>query len=147
MEIYFDTDYITVKYDPAHHIVISIAKVPPTSKEFRDGMMAILGAVRHFKAGRVVCDVINLGALLEDDQTWAAKEWRPLAVAAGHSKAAFIVPDDVFTNMSMEDMMAQADKDVSFGYFNRMEDAIRWVIIPQQTSAIKSNIVKSKTDL
>lgn len=144
MEIYFDTDYITVKYDPVHHIVISISKLSPTSKEFRDGMMAMLGAMQHFKAGRVVCDVTNLGALLEEDQTWAAKEWRPLAVAVGHSKAAFVVPDDVFTNMSMEDMMAQADKDVSFGYFNRMEDAIRWAIIPQQTHGIKSNLVKKQ---
>lgn len=49
--------------------------------------------------------------------------------------------------MSMEDMMAQADNDVSFGYFNRMEDAVRWVIIPQQMNGIKSDAFKSKTDL
>lgn len=147
MEIYFDTDYITVKYDPVHHIVISIAKVPPASKEFRDGMMAILGAVQRFKTGRIVCDVVNLGALLEEDQIWAAKEWRPLAVASGHSRAAFVVPDDVFTNMSMEDMMAQADNDVSFGYFNRMEDAVRWLTMPQPDNVKKSDVSKIKADL
>lgn len=146
MEIYFDTDYITVKYDPVYHIVISITKVPLTSKEFRSGMMAMLGAMQHFKAGRIVCDVTNLGALLEDDQTWAAKEWRPLAVAAGHSRAAFVVPDDVFTNMSMEDMMEKADNEVSLAYFNRKEDAIRWVIIPQQRNATGTSTFGNSTD-
>lgn len=147
MEIFFETDYITVKYDPVHHIVVSIVKVPPTSKEFRDGMMAILGAMQRFKAGRVVCDVVGLGAMLEEDQIWTVKEWRPLAVAAGHSKAAFIVPDDIFTNMSMDDMLSMADKDVSTAYFNRMEDAIRWVIIPQHTNSIKKDAFKSRADL
>lgn len=54
IEIYFDTDYVTVKYDAVYHIVISISNLPPTSKEFRDAMMAVLGAMQHFKAGRVV---------------------------------------------------------------------------------------------
>jgi hypothetical protein len=103
--------------------------------------------MKHIKTGIIVCDVVNLGALLEEDQIWAATVWRPLAVAAGHSRAAFILPDDIFTNMSMEDMMEKADKDVSFGYFNRMEDAVRWVIIPQQMNGIRSDAFKSKTDL
>jgi hypothetical protein len=64
-----------------------------------------------------------------------------------HSKAAWVAPDDVFTNMSTEDMAAQADKDVSFGYFNRMEDAIRWAFIPQQTNGLKATPSKSKADL
>lgn len=147
MEVYFDTDYLTVKYDPVHHIVVSIAKVPPTSTEFRNGMMAILGAMQQFKTGRIVCDVVHLGAMLEENQIWAVKEWRPLAVAAGHSKAAFIVPNDIFTSMSVDDMLSMADKDVSTAYFNRMEDAIRWVTIPQYTTGIKTEALKSKTEL
>jgi hypothetical protein len=42
--------------------------------------------------------------------------------------------------------MAKADKEVSFGYFNRMEDAVRWVVIPQQKNGMGNNAFKSKTD-
>ena len=106
MEIYFDTDYITVKYDEVYHILIVTWKLPTTSPQFREGMMAMLEATKHYKAGRMVSDVVNLGAILEEDR--------------------------------------MADNDVSTAYFNRMEDAIRWVIIPQQMhntgeSALKKN--------
>jgi hypothetical protein len=62
-----------------------------------------------------------------------------------HSKAAWVAPDDVFTNMSMEDMMAQADKDISFGYFNRMEDAICWGIYSAANEWLESNTVKKQS--
>jgi hypothetical protein len=144
MEIYFDTDYITVKYDEVYHILIVTWKLPTTSPEFREGMMAMLEATKHYKAGRMVSDVVNLGAILEEDRIWAATEWRAHAVPAGHSRVAFILPEDIFTTMSMDDMLSMADNDVSTAYFNRMEDAIRWVIIPQQMhntgeSALKKN--------
>jgi hypothetical protein len=146
MEIYFDTDYKRIEYDATHHILIATWKLAPTSEEFRTGMMVMLKAMEHYKAGRLVYDVIYRGAALQEDLEWTATEWREQAVAIGHSKVAFILSDDVFTNMSMEDMMAKADKEVSFGYFNRMEDAVRWVVIPQQKNGMGNNAFKSKTD-
>jgi hypothetical protein len=146
MEIYFDTDYKRIEYNAAHHILIATWKVAPTSNEYRTGMMAMVDAMAHFKTGRVVYDVIYLGALLEEDQVWTATEWRTLAVAVGHSKVAFILPEDIFTSMSMEDMMEKADKEVSFAYFGRMEDAIRWVIIPQQRNGTGASAFRSTTD-
>lgn len=146
MEIYFDSDFKRIEYSATHHILIATWKVSPTSAEFRTGMMAMINAMEHFKTGRLVYDVIHMGALLEEDQVWAATEWRALAVAVGHSKVSFILPEDVFTNMSMEDMMEKADKEVSFAYFGRKEDAIRWVIIPQHRSNTAANAFKNSTD-
>jgi hypothetical protein len=130
MEIYFDTDYKRIEYSAAHHVLIATWKVTPTSAEFRTGMMTMLSAIEHFKTGRLVYDATHSGAILEEDRTWAATEWQALAIAAGHSKVAFLLPDDVFTNMTMEDIMEKADKHVSFAYFSRKEDAIQWVSIP-----------------
>ena len=146
MEIYFDTDFKTIEYDAVHHILLATWKVSPTSVEYRAGMMAMVDAMAHFKTGRLVYDVIYLGALLEEDQVWTATEWRALAVAVGHSKVAFILPEDIFTSMSMEDMMEKADKEVSFAYFGRMEDAIRWVTIPLQRNGAGASVFRSTTD-
>ena len=145
MEIYFDTDYKKIEYNAVHHILIATWKVAPTSGEFRNGMMAMIEAMDHFKTGRIVYDVVYMGAILEEDQAWAATEWRALAVAVGHSKVAFILPGDIFTNRSMEDMMEKADKEVSFAYFKRMEDAVRWVVIPQQKNGT-ANTLKNSAD-
>ena len=139
MEIYFETDYKKIEYDAINHILVATWKLAPSSGEYREGMIAMIKAMGYFKAGRVVYDVIHLGAVLEEDQAWTATEWRDLAIAVGHSQVAFVLPDNLFTNISMEEMMGKADKDVLFAYFSRMEDAIRWVVISLQRDESKTN--------
>jgi hypothetical protein len=146
MTTYFDTDYKTIQYDSNHHILIGTWKLPPTSAEYRTGMMAMIDAMEKFKTGRLVYDAINLGIILQEDQQWSAKEWRSLAVAVGHSKVSFLLSEDIFSKMSTEDMMSEADNDVSYAYFNRMQDAIRWVVLPQQKNGVEIKGFKSITD-
>ncbi len=131
MAVYFNSDYKRIEYDEQHRVLVATWKLAPTSTEFRSGMMAMLDAMKQFNTGRLVYNVIPLGLLLEEDSIWAATEWREKAIALGRSKVAFVLPDDVFTMMSVESMMEREDREVPIAYFKRMEDAIRWVVIPR----------------
>lgn len=142
MAVYFDSDYKKIEYDEQHRVLIATWKLSPTSEEFRSGMMAMLDAMKQFNVGRLVYDVIPLGVLLEEDSIWAATEWREKAIALGRSKVAFVLPDDVFTAMSVESMMEKDDREVPIAYFKRMEDAIRWAVIPRVKLEIKRDTSK-----
>lgn len=144
MAVYFNSDYKRIEYDEEHRVLIATWKVAPTSEEFRSGMMAMLDAMKQFNTGRLVYDVVPLGVLLEEDSIWAATEWREKAIALGRSKVAFVLPDDVFTVMSVESMMEKEDREVSIAYFKRMEDAIRWAVIPRVKLEIKRESLKRK---
>lgn len=137
MAVYFDSDYKRIEYAEEHRVLIARWKVAPTSEEFRTGMIAMLGAMRQFNTGRLIYDVIPLGVLLEEDSIWAATEWREKATALGRSKVAFVLPDDVFTVMSVESMVDKENQEVPVAYFKRMEDAIRWAVIPRQKLEVK----------
>ncbi|HEY9049259.1 MAG TPA: hypothetical protein VIN08_25330 [Ohtaekwangia sp.] len=134
----FDSEYKMIQYDPAHHILIATWKIAPSSREYRTGMMAMIDAMKQFNTGRLVYRTLTNWIILEEDQRWSAGEWRDLAVAAGHSKVAMILSDDIFIHMSAESMMEIADDKVAHAYFNRMEDAVRWVTISNAQVASKT---------
>ncbi|HEY9008840.1 MAG TPA: hypothetical protein VIM75_22045 [Ohtaekwangia sp.] len=144
MEIFFDTEYKIIQYDESNHILIGSWKLSPTSQEYRTGMMAMIDAMKKYNTGRLVYDTTNFGIILEDDQKWSVGEWREKAVAVGHSKVGFVMSKDIFSKMSGENMMDMTDDKVSFGYFLRMEDAIRWVVIPQQNKEAGAHTINEE---
>lgn len=144
MAVYFDSDYKRIEYDEKNRVLIATWKLAPASEEFRSGMMAMLDAMKQFNTGRLVYDVIPLGVQLEEDSIWAATEWREKATALGRSKVAFVLPDDVFTVMSVESMVDKENQEVPIAYFKRMEDAIRWAVIPRQKIEVKRESFKLK---
>jgi hypothetical protein len=144
MAVYFDSDYKRIEYDEEHRVLIATWKLAPTSEEFRSGMIAMLDAMKQFNTGRLVYDVVPLGVLLEEDSIWAATEWRDKAIALGRSKVAFVLSDDVFTMLSVESMMEKEDREVSIAYFKRMQDALRWAVIPRVKIEIKSDTLRGR---
>jgi len=125
METYFQTDYTTIKYHKANHILILEWLNSTTSSEFREGMNVLLVAMEHFKAGKLICSLKNAGALHPDDQQWAATDWHNKALALGHSHVGIILAKDIFAQMSTEDAMSNVT--LPTGYFDNMEDAIYWI--------------------
>jgi hypothetical protein len=55
-------------------------------------MLVLIGAMQHFKTGRVIFETSGLGALFLEDQQWIAEYWYELAINAGYEKVAFIIP-------------------------------------------------------
>jgi len=127
MQNYFETDYVTIGYDKDNHIIVHRWIVAPTSAELREGANMTISAMKQFKTGKVVWDTRNMGTLHPDDQHWAATEYYNNARKAGYSQAAFIIPSDIFTQMSVEDTMSQVENIFLSAYFDNMESAEEWI--------------------
>lgn len=124
--LYCDTSYISISYDAASHAVLSIWKTAPTSTEFRMAMNKTIDAIRDHQTGRIVSDTRNLGAISPENQEWSNNDWAPRAIAVGYQKIAIVLPADVFGQISVEDIMNKVG-DLSFHYFNSMEEGIKWI--------------------
>ncbi len=127
MQNYFETDFVTIGYDKANHVIVLKWLVPPTSDEFREGLNSLITAMEHFITGKLVTDTTYLGTIHPNDQQWSATEWVHGAIKAGYSQIAIIIPADVFTQMSVEDTMNQVESPFPMAYFNNIEDAIDWI--------------------
>ena len=127
MQNYFETDYLDISYDKGNHAIIHRWIVAPTSAELREGFNMTIVAMKQFNTGKIVWDTRYMGTLHPDDQHWAATEYYSNALMAGYSHAAFIIPADIFTQMSVEDTMSQLSSAFPTAYFDSMEEAIDWI--------------------
>ncbi|SKC78956.1 hypothetical protein [Ohtaekwangia koreensis] len=128
MQVYFEADFFIIKYSEANHVVVNKWTTTPTSDEFREAMEVLLRAMIDFKASKVISDTTCMGALLLEDQEWAASDWYMRAIEVGFSYNAIIISSDLFSEMSVQGTLDSVADSVTVNrYFSSMEDAMVWI--------------------
>jgi hypothetical protein len=128
MQVYFEADFFIIKYSEANHVVVNKWTATPTSDEFREAMEVLLQAMIHFKTSKVISDATFMGALLQEDQEWAASDWYRRAKEVGFSYNAIIISSDLFSEMSVQGTLDSVVDIVTVNrYFSNMEDAMLWI--------------------
>ncbi len=131
--IFFKDSYAEVTYDQVANVVTIVWTTSPTSGEFRTGMNKLIEAMETHQTGRLLTDSRNLGAISEEDQAWSLGEWVEKANKVGYEKLAIIISKDIFSKMSVEDIMDNVDEGVSFQYFDDTETAKTWLVSNDKT--------------
>ncbi|HEY9004714.1 hypothetical protein [Ohtaekwangia sp.] len=126
MQVYFETDFVTIGYNRVVQAVIMAWKTPPLSSEFRETLNTLLTATIHFKTGKVIADSRNFGVMAIEDQEWSAA-WGPVASEKGCSHMAIIMPEDVYAKMAINDAADYAKQLLTTAYFDSMEKAVQWI--------------------
>lgn len=132
MKLYYDTDYVSISYNEDAHAIVCAWKIQLMPDEFRAGMDRLISAFEYFKTGKVIADTRLQGTLNQDDQHWAANEWKEKALKAGYSHIAFVMPKDVYQQMVVDDIVETYIKTgtkVVVSYFNAPEEALAWIKI------------------
>ena len=64
-----------------------------------------------------------------EDQEWVNTDWLPRAIEAGYRKVAIIVPEDIFSQIAVDDIMEKAREEapVEDHYFTNLEEAKAWL--------------------
>ncbi|MBL6447435.1 hypothetical protein JMN32_14045 [Fulvivirga sp. 29W222] len=128
MKVFFEEDYAKVSYDSNNSIIIYEWLVPPTETEFKYGCEQMIRALAHFKTGKVVVDTREQGTVANHLLEWMTTDWIAKAVAAGYSHGAIILPTDVFTQLSVDEIMDTVSKKVISRNFDNMEHALDWIL-------------------
>ena len=127
MKTCFKSELVHVKYDADKSIIIATWVTPPTSDEYREGMLAVLQAIKDCKTGKVVWDCMGVGAISQADQEWTIKYFHNPALEHGYSQAAIILPADIFTQMSVESIVKEVG-DFKTKYFDTLQAALDWTL-------------------
>lgn len=124
-----NTKYLTINNDTANGIVHLEWLTAPTPTELREGLNAGLEAVKKNKVSKWIGDVQHMGAIDPADQQWINTEWFPQLLGAGIKRMAVIVGNDIFNQMSVEDIMSNVES-VGFvsQYFPDTASATKWLI-------------------
>ena len=96
---------------------------------FRDAMNKVIDMMKEHKTGKVLSNVVELGALTEDDQKWSVDDWLPRALAAGYSAIAVVISEELFGKMAVEDVLNDAAEKspIQIQYFDNEDIAAEWL--------------------
>jgi hypothetical protein len=124
--ILFQAPYLTIEYDQKLNCVSQHWKGYAKSEQFRAG---IEKSVEFFKQKRAVCLISNtkeLAVVSNEDTQWAATYATPLMMSYGLKYVAFIVPTNVFAQLSVNNFKNKTEDKVQLRYFTDLAKAKAW---------------------
>jgi hypothetical protein len=127
-QTYFQTPYLVLQYNDQEKYTAASWQHFPLSDEFRAGMDQIIRVMEEKKIGKVLTDTRKMGAISPDDQDWSINDWLPRAFAAGYRRIAIVISEDIFNQMSVEDIMSRVEGvDFVTKYFPSLEAGRQWL--------------------
>lgn len=136
-EIFFQSSYGTVSFDTDLQANLMIWSTPPSSREFREGMDKLADQINLRGIADILTDTTGLGAIDPDDQVWSATTWTDrISHLAGKRKLALILPEEIFTQMSVADTLAMVQDSMEMKYFSSMDEAKAWVKVKAEQAVI-----------
>ena len=119
-----------ISYDEANQIVVARFFGFMNSENFRVFMLKGLEILQQKLArhGNVMwlADTREHKVVQKKDTDWVAAEWTPKATKSGLTHIAFILPSDVFAQMSVENYQAVTVKTVKIKNFGDANSARQW---------------------
>lgn len=76
---------------------------------------------------RTIVDSTKVEGAMNEGNEWLKTVFMPKVIALGSKKSAVVVGNDVFSQMSMDDLITQIEGVISIGTFSNEEDAINWL--------------------
>jgi len=125
--IEFDNAVITMSYSPDNKIITSIWKKNPVSSQLKEAMEFKITMAKKYQTGRLYFDPTNMGTLNNEDEKWLSEFFIPNIISsAGFAKIANVVPLDVYTKISRQEILRTTAR-MSFWYFDNRDNALAWL--------------------
>jgi len=131
MKKVFKNEYITIFHNKDANITTSkwsTKTINMDEDDFKKSHLAIVDAITDSRSKAVIGDAREFAfSIVPDVQHWVLYETFPLMIAAGLKKIAMIVSPDVFSQVSVEQSLAENESSpLIIKYFEDKEEAFKW---------------------
>lgn len=131
MTTFFENSSVSVALDESVPCLAWIATQNPTTEEFKESEYKSLEAYRQYKTKHPklewLVDARKVSGLDPDITDWAAKEILPQFEKAGLKKEAFLIPADIFGQVTIDDFVNTATTSIEFKLFKDPDEAKKWL--------------------
>jgi len=115
--------------DHGTNSILAVFKNYIKEDEFKNFAKDILNKVKTSGKTKLLYDTRDLKVMPQSIQEWINETWFPEANNLGVSHMAFIVPDNIFGKVSMEQTNSKKEKvgNINIQYFNNQANAQEWI--------------------
>jgi len=129
----YEEKYGSLEYDPAVPAIVATFNGFMSSEQFRDFLNKGLGYLieKKKKHGKILwlADTTKHVVQPDQDTKWVADEWNPRALKEGIQHVAFVLPENVFGNISIKKYANNSEKKndgMVVQMFGNIESAKNW---------------------
>lgn len=129
----FDEKHGTLEYDASVPCIIATFHGFMSSEQFRQflnlGLDLLVEKKKDHDKILWLADTSKHVVQPDKDTQWVAQEWNPRALKAGINHIAFVLPDNVFGNMSVKKYSDNTEKkgdNMIVQMFGDLDSAKRW---------------------
>lgn len=124
-EIIFQLKNITIKYLPDKRLIVQSWFDFVTSDDFRKAIDFTCSFAENNPVHFIVSDALKQAAISPTDSSYAAAVM-PQLVALGLKAFAFVIPEDIFTKISLK-KFSDLEQTHQVQYFYDFEEAMNWI--------------------
>lgn len=117
--------HVTIDYDQFKKRLTQVWNGFIASKDFRDAIDATVKFAEKNQVKTIISDTLNQGVVKPEDTEYAGSVM-PKLVAKGLKGMAFVIPENIFTQLSLK-KFADNEQTKSVQYFKSVSDATKWL--------------------
>jgi len=125
--IYYDKKFLTIEYLEDIHAGIGNWNGFVSEKDYKEGLNKMIDFYVEKKVNKWIANLTKMEAISPELQDWANNDWFPRALAAGVKFMAVVVPEDVFNQFAVENIMTKVADTLTTHYFSNVDEAKNWI--------------------
>ena len=98
-----------------------------SSERFREGINKTVELFKDKKLNKILSNTKDFGMVRKEDTDWVGTNAMPLLAQNGLKQIAFVVPKNVFSQMSVENFKKESQGPVEIRYFDDVDKAKNWM--------------------
>ncbi|WP_017731131.1 hypothetical protein [Nafulsella turpanensis] len=123
----FESQNIVIERDDELKCLIQNWKGFASSERFREGIQKSIDLFKDKKLNKILSNTKDFGMVKKEDTEWVNSYSMPLLIKDGLKYMAFVVPSNVFSQMSVENFKKQSEGPVEIRYFDDVSKAKEWM--------------------
>ncbi|WP_291722914.1 hypothetical protein [Bernardetia sp.] len=131
-ELLYDVDVSTenalrIYYNEEAHCIITRSIGFVYEDELRTFLNKIISFLEEKNTNKLIVDLTYRQTYTEEDQDWIDKDWFPRALKAGLTYFGYVLPTDLFMQLSADEILVKQKGSVHVIPFGTLEKAIEWI--------------------
>lgn len=126
MKVY-EAQNIIIERDDKLKCLIQNWKGFASSEKFRESIKKTEDLFKDKTLNKIISNTKDFGMVKKEDTEWVSTESMPTLIERGLKYMAFVVPSNVFSQMSVENFKKQSGDTIQIRYFDDVEKAKEWM--------------------
>lgn len=133
MENLYQNKYQHINFDVKTGIIHNIwtsDSVFMTADDYKNNLGTLVNLIKEHKATKQLINTLDFGFTIDIElQKWTEEEVNQKNRASGIQKAAFVIAEEIFSQMSIEQAMEPSEGlEMDIRYFTSEEEARFWLV-------------------